>query len=410
MTVFQIVSVLLTVAALFSYLNHRFVRLPTTIGVMVLTLAASVVLLTIDRTLVPIAPHVRPLVESINFGDTLLHGMLGALLFAGALHVNLDDLIQERLPIIILSTAGVLVSTAIVGGLAYGAASSAGIALTFREALVFGALISPTDPVAVVGILRNVGCARGLETVIVGESLFNDGIGVVVFVITLQLVMTPSVAATDVFLLLGREAVGGAVFGALLGYVGYRLLKSIDSYPVELLISVAMVTGGYALAEAIHVSAPLAAVVAGLLTGNHGRRLAMSDLTREHLDLFWELVDEVLNALLFVLIGFEVMSIHLSSFASFAAIAIVIVLIARFVSVAIPLVFLRRFRRANRGAIRILTWAGLRGGISVALALSLPPIPGREAVLAATYAVVVFSVIAQGTTIGRLVARFAAHS
>ncbi len=408
MTFFQTLSVLFAVAALLSYANHRFIRLPTTIGIMVLTLAASLVLIAIDRTVVPICPYVRTFLSEIDRSQALLHGMLGALLFAGALHVDLDDLTRERVPVIVLSTVGVLVSTAVVALCSWSAAQALGIPLRPGEALVFGALISPTDPVAVIGILRSVGCSKSLETTIVGESLFNDGIGVVVFVVALQFVTAPSVSPADVLVLLGREAIGGAAFGLVLGYAGYRLLKSIDSYPVELLISIAMVTGGYALAEAIHVSAPLAAVVAGLLTGNQGRRFAMSDLTREHLDLFWELVDEVLNALLFVLLGLEILILTLGAAGWFALVTIAIVLVARLVSVALPVVLLRGFRRANRGAVRILTWAGLRGGISVALALSLPQMAGRDTILVATYAVVVFSVIVQGTTIGRLVKRLAA--
>ena len=304
-----------------------------------------------------------------------------------------------------LATLGVLISTFLIGTMTWLVLGWLGVPMAFIYCLLFGALISPTDPIAVLGILKTAGTPKRLETKITGESLFNDGVGVVIFLIILEMATgSGEVTAGHIGLLFVQETLGGALFGFVIGYLAYRMLKQVDNYQVELLITVALVTGGYALAMAWHLSGPIAIVVAGLLVGNHGRRLAMSEKTRHHLDIFWELVDEVLNAVLFVLIGLEVLVLVLTKAYLLAGLLLIpLVLLARFISVGIPVTVLRPFRDFDPGAIRIMTWGGLRGGISVALALSLPPGPERDVILAVTYIIVVFSIVVQGLTIGKLV-------
>jgi len=405
MDAFQISAVLLTLSALFSYINARYVKLPTTIGLMVIALIFSFGLLAAGLLLPGIKPWAVGLLEQIDFDQTLLHGMLSFLLFAGALHVNLDDLLEQRWVIGILATAGVFMSTFIIGGLSYLVFHLLGLELRLIDCLLFGALISPTDPIAVLGILKTTQTPKSLETKIAGESLFNDGVGVVIFLVLLKIAAGGDDVSTAYVLgLFAQEALGGAVLGFCSGWIAYVMLQRLDNYQVEILITLALVTGGYALAEALHLSAPIAVVIAGLFIGNHGRRCAMSDKTREHLDTFWELVDEILNAVLFVLIGLELLVLTVYGKELFAALLLIpLVLVARFVSVGVPITILRRFRPFSPHAVKILTWGGLRGGISVALALSLPTSPAREVILTVTYAVVVFSIVVQGLTIGRLV-------
>jgi len=407
MSPYEALALLLTVTAAFAYLNHRFLRLPPSIGLMTMSLALSFGLLAIDALgIVHVAPTAVRLLDRVALNETLLHGMLGALLFAGALHVNLDDLRQEGVAIGVLALGGTLLSTLLVGACLFSALPLLGLTMSFGHCMLFGALISPTDPIAVLGILREAKIPRRLEIQIAGESLFNDGVGVVIFLTVLGVVTKGDATPGGVALLFLREAVGGVLFGAVGGYVAYRLLRSIDHYQTELLVTLALVLGGYALGERIHISAPIAAVVSGVLVGNHGRTFAMSDVTRDHLDKFWSLVDEVLNSILFVLLGLEMIRLHLSKVALLAGlIAVVLVLIGRFVSVAIPVVVLRRLA-TTRGATWILTWGGLRGGISVALALSLPNGRERDLIVVVTYVVVVFSVLVQGLTLGRLARGF----
>jgi len=360
----------------------------------------------------PAESWARGLVASVPFEEVLMQGMLAFLLFAGALHVNMKDLSKRWVSILTLATLGVLVSTFVVGTGVYHLAGWLGIELPYIYALLFGALISPTDPIAVLGLLKKAGVPKDLETLISGESLFNDGVGVVVFAVILSLAAAhghadASVAGVATFF--AQEAVGGLVLGLLLGLVAFYMLRRTDDYTVEVLITLALVSGGYALAAHLHTSGPLAMVVAGLLIGNHGRALAMSERTREHLDTFWEMTDEILNALLFVLIGLEVLLIRYTpGYLELAALAVPLVLTARFVSVGLPIAALRWVRRFTEYTVRLMTWGGLRGGISVALALGLPPGPEREVILAMTYGVVVFSVLVQGLTIGHL-ARYAAR-
>ena len=408
MNLFDIIALLITLTAIFSFINYCTLKLPMTIGVMLIGLIMSLGLLALKPLGLDLTIQASAILGTIDFNQTLMHGMLSYLLFAGALHVNLTDLANQKWLIASLATLGVLVSTAIVAVLLWFIMGLIGIDLPFLYCLVFGALISPTDPIAVLSILRTVHAPKSLETKITGESLFNDGVGVVVFMLLSGIAFGGAdVTAGSVILFFLEEALGGAVFGFVVGGITYVMLKRVDNYQVEILLTLALVTGGYALAETLHFSAPIAVVVAGLMIGNHGRLLAMSEITREHLDTFWELIDEILNAVLFVLIGLEILVITFKSQLLVAGgFAIVIVLIARFISVGVPVFFIRKFRELTPGVTKILTWGGLRGGISVALALSLPTSAERETILAITYCVVVFSILVQGLTIGRLIKRY----
>ncbi len=404
MTLMHTVTILVCLSAGFSYLNHRYIKLPVAIGLMAMALAMSLVLLCLGKLGYGIESQARSFVQRIDFGEALLHGMLSFLLFAGALHVNLDDLLDQKWFIGTLACGGVLVSTAIVGSLTYLGLEWLGHPIPLIAAFLFGALISPTDPIAVLGILKNANAPKRLEIKITGESLFNDGVGVAVFLVLLAMAESGRVTPEAMGWLLLQEAVGGIVLGLALGYGAYLMLKSVDQHSVEILITLALVMGGYAVADALHTSGPIAVVVAGLLIGNHGRHLAMSDTTREYLDTFWELIDELLNAVLFVLIGLEVLVLRFQDEYLFAGLlAIPLVLFARFVSVSLPVQFFRLFEDLTNRATVILTWGGLRGGISVAMALSLPASTYRDAIVAMTYIVVVFSILIQGLTIERLI-------
>lgn len=404
MGLFEITAILVTLAAIFSYLNHRWVRLPTTIGLMVIALGLSLALVALGELGFGFERHAEEFLARVDFDDTLLHGMLGFLLFAGALHVELNDLAREKWIIGSLASVGLLISTVLVGGIAWMVLPLLGLALPFMYCLLFGALISPTDPIAVLGILKTAGAPRSLETKITGESLFNDGVAVVVFLALLETVAGHEATVGSVVRLFVQEAIGGGVLGLGCGLLAYRLIRDVDSYEVEILITLALAMGSYALAGALHASGPIAAVMAGLLMGNQGRQFAMSTKTREHVDTFWELVDELLNAVLFVLIGLEVLILTLRvEYVLAGVIAIPLVLLCRLVSVAAPVAVLRLRRTFSPGAIRIMTWGGIRGGISVALALSLPAGAPREMILTITYCVVAFSIIVQGLTLERLV-------
>lgn len=405
MSVFDILAVLITLSAFFSYLNHRYIRLPTTIGLMLFALLMSLGLIVAGHWGVGLVQQARLVVESIDFNQTLLKGMLSFLLFAGALHVNLSDLARQKWIISLLATFGIITSTFLVGTSQWLILGVLDVQMPWIYCLLFGALISPTDPIAVLGILKVAKIPKSLETKIIGESLFNDGVGVVVFLALLDIIMSGrEVAASHFAFLFFIETGGGILFGLAIGLMAYQMLKNVDNYQVEILITLALVTGGYALAGYLHISGPIAIVVAGLLVGNHGRMLAMSQVTCEHLDTFWKLIDEILNAILFVLIGLEILVLPLSVKALLAGIvAIPVMLGARFVSVGIPILLLRPFRNFSPRVVRILTWGGLRGGISLALALCLPAGPERDLFLLITYVVVVFSVVVQGLTIGRLV-------
>ncbi len=402
----NLIALFLVVTALLAYLNHRFIGMPTTIGVMAASLVLSIGLLGLDAVGVAhgLRVYAESLLREIDFSDVLMQGMLSLLLFAGALHVDLSELKAYRWPVGALAVLSTLLSTVAVGYGMWWALPLVGLELPLMYCLLFGALISPTDPIAVMGILKSANAPKELELVIAGESLFNDGVGVVIFSLLLGMLasgITPTLGHG--FEILLHEAGGGLVFGAVLGYVTYRLLKSIDSYQVEVLLTLAAVMGGYALASQLHVSGPLAMVVAGLMIGNHGRALAMSDTTRRYLDMFWELIDEILNATLFVLIGMEILLVSLSLNGLVAAmVAITVTLLARLLTVGLPVRLLPRIFKLPRGSWKVLTWGGLRGGISVALALSLPEGAARDTVVGLTYGVVVFSILVQGLSIGKV--------
>lgn len=409
LSAFDAAAILIALAAALGYLNHRFLHLPSSVGLTVMGAVASLAVVGLDRLLPgsTLAEQVSAFVTGIDFHATLMEGMLSFLLFAGALHVDWTEMRRGRWPILVLSTVGVLLSTLIVGGGFYLLTGALGIGLSPIWCFVFGALVSPTDPVAVMGVLKRAAVPPTLQATVAGESLFNDGVGVVVFSIILAAALgteafTIGHAAEAFFV----EAGGGAALGLAVGWLGFRAMRSIDEYTVEVMISLAIVMGGYSLAQMLHVSGPVAMAVAGLLIGNAGVQLAMSDTTRDYLLKFWALVDELLNAVLFLLIGLEVIAIVPDPRLLLAgALAVPLVLGARILSVGAPLAALRFKLRMGRLALPTLVWGGLRGGISVALALSLPDGPARDAILAVTYAVVLFSVVVQGGSVGALISR-----
>lgn len=413
---FDLIAVLLVLAAGFSYLNHRLLKLPTTIGLMALTLGTSALVLIGGEFYPEAEAHAEEFVRALDFDQALLHGMLGYLLFAGGLHFNIQDLARRKLVVSLLATLSVLISTAVVGGLAWAVVTLLGLPVRLIYCLLFGALISPTDPIAVLGILKRIGVPRALETDIAGEALLNDGAAVVAFLGFLEIATGErGFDPGHLSFLFLREGIGGAVFGLGIGYGVYRLLQAVDSYHVEILLSLALVAGGYALADALGLSAPIAMVTAGLLLGNSGRGLVLSPARSERLHHFWGLVDEVLNAMLFVLLGLEVLVLTFTGkYLAAGLLAIPVVLLARLASVALPVAALRRWHAFEPATVRVLTWGGLRGGVSVAMALSLPAqvgstlVPDREVVLVMTYIVVVFSILVQGLTLGPLASRWLA--
>ncbi|KAA1166621.1 cation:proton antiporter [Pseudoalteromonas fuliginea] len=405
LTIFEIGAIFLSITALLTYVNHRFIGLPTTIGVMVISMVVSIAAIFLGFLgFDDLIDYEVSLLDQLDFTEVLLDGMLSMLLFAGALHVNVSDLRRYKLPIGILACVGTLLSTVIIAGALYLVLPLLGFDLAFIWCLLFGALISPTDPIAVMGILQSAGAPKSIETVIAGESLFNDGIGVVIFVLLLGVLSSGDIPTTYyVAHTLAVEAGGGIIFGLVLGGILYYLLKSIDSYQEEVLLTLAGVIGGYALASHWHLSGPLAMVMMGLMVGNHGRSMAMSDKTRHYVDLFWELIDEILNAILFVLIGLEVVMIAFSSNLFIAGgLTILIALLARLIVVGITTTTFNKQLELPSGAWKVLTWGGLRGGISVALVLQLPDGNERDILLALTYAVVVFSILIQGLSIGKV--------
>ena len=405
LSILEISAIFLSITALLTYVNHRFIGLPTTIGVMVISILLSMAaiflgFLGFDKLI----DYEVSLLEQLDFTEVLLDGMLSMLLFAGALHVNISDLKRYKLPIGILACLGTLVSALLIAAALYFMLPLFGFGLSFLWCLLFGALISPTDPIAVMGILASAGAPKSIETVIAGESLFNDGIGVVIFVLLLGILSSGDIpTANYVAHTLAVEAGGGILFGLVLGAILYYMLKSIDSYQEEVLLTLSGVIGGYALASHWHLSGPLAMVMMGLMVGNRGRALAMSDKTRHYIDLFWELIDEILNAILFVLIGLEVVMIAYSGHLFIAAaLTIVIALLARFIVVGMTTKTFHRQLDLPKGAWKVLTWGGLRGGISVALVLQLPIGSERDILLALTYAVVIFSILVQGLSVGKV--------
>jgi CPA1 family monovalent cation:H+ antiporter len=402
MQLYTILTIIISICALFAYINARLIKLPPAIGIMVLSLLFSVLLITAGKLVPSFTATVVQMVGAINFHRLLMQVMLSFLLFAGSIHINAAALRKQLLPVALLSTLGTLLSAVIVAMLVHVLFSLFGMQVPIIYCLLFGILISPTDPVAVLAILKQAGIPSTLQLKIAGESLFNDGVAVVVFISLLEVAQTGTshFSLGHSMLLFMQEAGGGLLFGFALGYAGFLLVRSIDNYQVEVLITVAIVMGGYTLADVLHVSGPLAMIVAGIVTGNTGKHHAMSETAREYLDKFWELVDEIMNAILFLLIGLQVLVIPTSgNLIITGIITIGIVLLARWISVALPVTLLRRSIKFEKHAIAILTWGGLRGGLSVAMALSLPAEMFRSQFVAVTYIVVIFSIVVQGLTI-----------
>lgn len=409
MGVLQISAILVSLAGLLAFFNYRYIGLPTTIGVMLLSLLFSALLVAVDFLGfgMGVREYAQGWLASIDFNRTLMDGMLSFLLFAGALHVNLGELMKHRFSIGVLASVGVVLSTAVIGVVTWWLVPLLGFQLDFIYCLLFGALISPTDPIAVLAILKQAGVSKELETNITGESLFNDGVAVVLFLALLGFAGAEHAAGPGAIAwLFVQEVAGGALLGLVLGGATFWMLNQIDDHQVEILLTLALVLGGYQLALALHASGPIAMVVAGLLIGNHGRLFAMSKTTREHLDIFWEIVDEILNTVLFVMIGLEMIDITLDGrYLAAGLLAIPLVLLTRYGCVGSALQLVRPWHRLGEHASLLLTWAGLRGGISVALALALPEGEARNAILTITYCVVLFSIVAQGLTVGRVIGR-----
>ncbi|PZA10369.1 sodium:proton antiporter [Rhodopseudomonas palustris] len=405
LSLFEIVAVLLALTATFAWLNHVLFGLPNQIGLLIMALAASLVLVGFELLFpnAPIFHEISDLLRRIDFSETLLNGMLGFLLFAGALQIDLSRLRARKWIVATMATIGVFISTILIAGGFWYAAGLFGVPMPFAWALVFGALISPTDPIAVLSTLKAISIPETLEMDISGESLFNDGVGVVLF----TLLLTAATTSSGEFELqhfgemFAVEAGGGALLGLVTGYVAYRAMRAIDDYPIEVLISIALATGTYALALRLHVSGPIAVVVSGVLIGNRGAALAMSDQTKRYLFGFWTLIDEILNSVLFLLIGIEVLVLGFDwSLAPLALVAIPIVMVARLISVAAPIGLLSLRYPFERGTIAILTWGGVRGGISVALVLAISANEYRPALAAATYTVALFTIVVQGLSLG----------
>ncbi len=410
MNLFNVLSAVVAIVALCGYANARLVHLPDSIGITAVALLISLATVALGAASPEVAGWSHAIASQIDFSALVFHGLLGLLLFAGSLHVNISALAQSRWTILALATVGVVLTTAIFGCGFYYGARFLGTPLRFIDCLVFGALVSPTDPIAALGLLARAQVSSSLLTTIAGEALFNDGTGVVAFTVLLAIASgAQSPAPTHVAALLAQQVLGGTAFGLAAGHAGFLLLRSIDSYAVEILITLAMATAGYALADALGVSAPIATVVMGLMIGNRGRQHAMSELTRERLFTFWDLADNLLNLLLFGLIGLELATLADTAlaFAGLAALSIPIALAARLVSVAVPIGVLSRFERFDPSCIRLLTWAGLRGALAVALALSLPEhSPARAPIVTATYAIAVFSTLVQAPTVEPLARRW----
>tara|TARA_Y100001970_G_scaffold93845_1_gene118324 strand:- start:551 stop:1810 length:1260 start_codon:yes stop_codon:yes gene_type:complete len=414
MDMMGLIALLISLSALFMYVNYRYLKLPETIGIMILSLSCSLIIIFIKAIGIYDFQSIIKIVQDIDFEKTLMQGMLSFLLFAGALHVNINDLSKQKWIILVLATIGVVSSTLLVGSITY-------IIITYFNVfdasyslliycMLFGALISPTDPISVLGILKEAKAPKTLETKITGESLFNDGVGVVVFMVIAQMLPTGNHSSHGEFSPIGlfaQEAIGGIIFGFIIGWIFYKLLKSVDNYSLEILLTLSLVTGGYYLAGLLHISGPIAMVVAGLLIGNQGKMFAMSDTTHKQLFSFWELIDEFLNAVLFLLMGMVIISFSFNIAAIVLGIAlIIIVLLIRYLCITSTIEIFRFKRSFTKGAQFIMTWGGLRGGISVAMALSLPESEYKILFIVITYIIVLFSIIGQGLTVKPLIKYF----
>jgi len=403
-------AIFITLSAALMYINFKFLKFPVTIGLMIQSLVISILVLILGIMDISFASTIKEFVGGIDFNTTLMQGMLSFLLFAGSLHIDISDLLKEKKIILILATVGVVFCTLIVGFIFNVILSLFGFNIPLIWCLLFGALISPTDPIAVLGIFSKSKSPKNLETIICGESLFNDGVGVVVFTVILGIAAGGHhIDFGHIGFLFFEEAIGGIIFGFIIGYIFYRLLKSVDDYPLEILLTLSLVSGGYALATYLHLSGPLAMVIAGLFIGNHGKTFAMSDTTHKQLFSFWELIDEFLNAILFVFIGIEILAIAFNyKYIGVGLISIPIIIFIRFFSVTLIMYLIRYDNPLKKQYSKIITWGGLRGGISIALALSIPQSDGfaREIIIATTYIVVLFSIIVQGLSLEKTINKF----
>ncbi|MFL9843691.1 cation:proton antiporter [Flavobacterium rhizosphaerae] len=403
MELYYSLSILIVLASIFAYFNVRFLKLPSTIGVMIIAMGVSIFLVAFGNIFPHTLKRLSALITQFDFTELLMGAMLNFLLFAGAIHINIKDLKEQRTPIITFSTVSVIISTFVVGTLVYYIPIK-DLEIPYIYCLLFGALISPTDPVAVLSILKQAKVRKSLETKIAGESLFNDGVAVVVFAVILELAQgnAEDLTPLNILWLLIKEAGGGFLLGLILGITAARSMRKIDDYKVSVLITLSVVMGGYLIARYLHISGPLTMVIAGIMIGNLRKRYAMSATTKDYLDKFWELNDEILNAILFLFIGLEILMIkNLDDYWIPGLACVVLVLAARFISIWLPTKFIRFREKFSSGTIKILVWGGLRGGVSIALALSINENPYKRVIIAITYFVVVFSIIVQGLTIGK---------
>ena len=413
----ELPAIILVFVSVFGFINHKFLKLPLTVGLVLIALISSLGVILLEAIIpsLTISETVKVWLNEIDFNRTLMNGMLSFLLFAGALHVDLNSLMKAKLHVSILATFGVILSTFINGTCFFYLTHLFGFNIEYIYCLIFGVIVTPTDPVAVLGLLKRLKVPKRLEAIIGGESLFNDGVAVVIFSVLLTIAFGSATGhgghgTMDANAILGlfvKEAFGGALLGIIAGYLTFLLLRSMDDYVLEVIATLALVMGAYSIALNLHISGPIAMVVAGVFIGNTGRQFAMSEKTREHVTEFWHLIDEILNAALFVLIGFEVIVLSADlNILSLSIICVIIAVLARLIAVSLPLNLLNPIIAKEKGEILILTWAGLRGGISIALALSLPDSEIKPIIMTATYAVVVFSILIQGLTIESLIKRF----
>jgi CPA1 family monovalent cation:H+ antiporter len=406
MELFLIIALLVIVSAFYSYLNARFFKLPGTIGIITIAIVVSLVTIAVDKLDPSVAAYLTVLAKNINFSSTVLNIMLGFLLFAGSFNSNTKKLKKERMPVFVLSTLSVILSTGIFGVLFYYGTSLFHVHVSFIYCLLFGALISPTDPVAVGAIIKSSNIPQNLATIISGESLFNDGVGLVLFITILEAINSGvdniNLAKTAILFL--REVFGGIALGLIFGFIAYRLMKSITDFQTIVLVSLSLVMSVSVIASYMHLSIPLAVVSAGLFMGNRTINIDEKERSHEALEKFWQLIDEMLNTILFVMIGLQMVNLpYITNYWLTGGIAIVLILVARWLSILLPLTFLRRTLNVNYSNINILTWAGVRGGISIALALSLPFSPYRHVILCGSYFIVIFSIVVQGLTLNRLI-------
>lgn len=399
-------SLLIVLATVFEYINYRLLKLPSTIGIMVIAIVVSLILIFFGENLFPkTTDHLFKLIGGFDFTEVLMGAMLNFLLFAGGIHLNINDLKKQFWPVVMFASVGVVISTFVVGFGVYYILPLVGIKIPLLYCLVFGALISPTDPVAVLGILKKANVSKELETKVAGKSLFNDGVAVVIFTIVLHLAIGKQVdtSAQGIVDLLLKEAGGGLLLGVALGYIASRAMRDVNDYILSVLVTLSVVMGGYLVAHSFHFSGPLTMVAAGLFMGNFNEKFKKKSETQDYLVKFWELIDEIMNAVLFLFIGFELLLIKdLNDYLFAGAICIMIVLFARIVSIFIPSKIMSRRNRFSPTTMKVLVWGGLRGGVSIALALSIPNNEHSNAIISITYCVVVFSIVVQGLTIGKV--------